>query len=122
MHTSICAAPRGVPRNPVALAIRNVLKNAQEATVNSQPVEVGVRSAADECCIEITDKGSGMQPNVLERAGEPFFTTKQPGQGMGLGLFLSRTVFARLGGRIDLDSVVGRGTTVRLFLPSKRAA
>jgi two-component system sensor histidine kinase RegB len=109
-----------VPRNPVVLAIRNVLKNAQEATADAQPVEIGISSGDGECCIAVTDRGSGMRPEVLERAGEPFFTTKEPGQGMGLGLFLSRTVLARLGGRIELDSVVGRGTTVRLFLPAKR--
>jgi two-component system sensor histidine kinase RegB len=109
-----------LPRNPVVLAIRNVLKNAQEASPDDRTVEVAVSAAGDECCIEVTDNGSGMPPEALERAGEPFFTTKQPGQGMGLGLFLSRTVFARLGGRIDLDSAVGHGTRVRLVLPGKR--
>jgi two-component system sensor histidine kinase RegB len=54
---------------------------------------------------------------VLERAGEPFFTTKAPGQGMGLGLFLTRAVLARLGGNLELTSVPGGGTTAVLSLP-----
>jgi len=111
-----------VPRNPVVLAIRNVVKNAQEASHDARPVEIGIASIGDECVIEVKDSGTGMLPDVLQRACEPFFTTKQPGQGMGLGLFLSRTVLARLGGRIELDSAVGRGTTVRLILPTRGEA
>jgi two-component system sensor histidine kinase RegB len=110
-----------VPRNPVAHAICNVLKNAQEASSGGW-VEVRVFRLAGECCIEVSDRGSGMSPEILGRAGEPFFTTKDPGHGMGLGLFLSRAVFTRLGGRIELDSAPGRGTTVRLFLPTERSA
>jgi two-component system sensor histidine kinase RegB len=110
-----------VPRNPVAHAIRNVVKNAQEAS-SAGKVEIRTHRLAGECCIEVSDHGSGMSPEVLGRAGEPFFTTKDPGHGMGLGLFLSRAVFTRLGGRIELDSELGRGTTVRLFLPTDRPA
>ena len=52
-----------------------------------------------------------MPREVLERVGEPFFTTKPPGRGMGLGLFLARSVVERVGGSLRLDSNVGRGTT-----------
>ena len=58
-----------------------------------------------------------MTPSVLARAGEPFFTTKEPGQGMGLGLFLSRAVLERVGGQLELDSTPGHGTRARLHVP-----
>lgn len=107
-----------VPRSPVVHAIRNVLKNAQEASGDARPVDVRVGPDGDECCIEVNDQGEGMSPEILSRAGEPFFTTKDPGRGMGLGLFLSRAVVSRLGGRVDLRSELGRGTTVRLIFPA----
>jgi two-component system sensor histidine kinase RegB len=110
-----------VPRNPVAHAIRNVLKNALEASAGAGDVQVRMTAHADDCCLEVTDRGIGMPPDVLDRAGEPFFTTKAPGQGMGLGLFLSRVVFARLGGRLEIESAPGHGTTVRLYLPGKKS-
>ena len=58
-----------------------------------------------------------MSASVRERAGEPFFTTKVTGQGMGLGLFFARSVFEQLGGGLNLESVPGEGTTVKVEMP-----
>ena len=63
------------------------------------------------------DRGSGMAQAVLARAGEPFFTTKEPGRGMGLGLFLTRTLVERLGGELLLSSEAGAGTRALVRLP-----
>jgi two-component system sensor histidine kinase RegB len=52
-----------------------------------------------------------MSPEVLSRVGEPFFSTKQPGQGLGLGIFIARTLAEQMGGHLTLESSVGRGTT-----------
>jgi two-component system sensor histidine kinase RegB len=83
-----------------------------------------VRAEVDEqqLRIEVSDQGHGMPADVLARAGEPFFTTKQPGRGMGLGLFLVRTLLERLGGKFTLDSEPGRGTSATLYLPVSAAA
>ena len=72
--------------------------------------------------IGIEDDGHGMSPEVLARVDEPFFTTKPPGHGFGLGVFLARSVVEQLGGALDISSVEEVGTTVTLRLPTGRAA
>lgn len=106
-----------VPPRAVAQALRGVLKNAQQASPPEAEVELAVARADDAWRFTVRDGGTGMSADVLERAGEPFFTTKAPGQGMGLGLFLTRAVLGRLGGMLELTSAQGRGTTAVLTLP-----
>ncbi len=106
-----------VPRRAIAQALRAVVKNAQQATEGAGPVELRAAVQNGDLRIEVSDRGVGMSPSVLARAGEPFFTTKEPGRGMGLGLFLTRTLFQRLGGGMAIDSSPARGTTVVLTLP-----
>ncbi len=67
--------------------------------------------------ISVSDTGMGMTPEVLERAAEPFFTTKDVGKGSGLGLSMVYGVARQSGGFFWLESTAGRGTTVRIFLP-----
>jgi two-component system sensor histidine kinase RegB len=62
-----------------------------------------------------------MPSAILERIGEPFFTTKPPGRGMGLGLFLARAVIEAVGGTLQIDSTAGTGTEVRVALPTRVA-
>jgi two-component system, sensor histidine kinase RegB len=68
--------------------------------------------------IEVTDRGTGMTADTLRRAGEPFYTTKEPGRGLGLGLFLARVFAERCGGSITMRSGTG-GTRVMLHLPTR---
>jgi PAS domain S-box-containing protein len=67
--------------------------------------------------ISVEDTGEGMAPATKERAFEPFFTTKPPGRGSGLGLSMVDGFAAQSGGRLEIDSEVGRGTCIKLFLP-----
>jgi two-component system sensor histidine kinase RegB len=102
-----------------AQALRGILKNALQASPQDKSIEVDARLSADgaSCNISVRDYGVGMSQDVLSRAGEPFFTTKEPGEGMGLGLFLTRVVAERAGGQLDLQSQLGHGTTATLVLP-----
>jgi two-component system sensor histidine kinase RegB len=112
--------PLYVPPRAVAQALRGVIQNARQASPRDDTVAVSVRVAGESWRIEVRDRGRGMTPDVLARAGEPFFTTKPsagPEHGMGLGLFLTRTVLERVGGRLELASEPGRGTTATLVLP-----
>ncbi len=110
-----------LPLVGVAQAIRGILRNALDASDPSSRVAMTVSQIGDELRVEIADRGTGMPPDVLARASEPFFTTKQPGQGMGLGLFLAHNVFARLGGSFGLVSEPGVGTTAIIRIPLQAA-
>ena len=67
--------------------------------------------------IEVRDRGVGMSPDVRRRVGEPFYTTKEPGQGLGLGLFLTRAFAERTGGTLQFEG--DKGTTAILEIPAR---
>jgi two-component system, sensor histidine kinase RegB len=104
-----------LPRMAVVQAVRTLVRNGLDAG----PGDVSVRLGRTGVRLQVTveDSGAGMDAAVLARAGEPFFTTKPVGKGLGLGLFLARAVAERLGGELTLDSEPGRGTIARIDLP-----
>jgi two-component system sensor histidine kinase RegB len=109
------------PPRALALTIQNLLKNAQDASAEGQEVVLSATIAGSRVCIEVRDEGTGMPREVLERVGEPFFTTKPPGGGMGLGLFVSRAMVERLGGELRVTSTPSKGTCVTIDLPVEPA-
>jgi signal transduction histidine kinase len=72
--------------------------------------------------IRVHDRGRGIPAEVLPRIFDPFFTTKPLGQGTGLGLAIANRIVASHGGHLEVDSVVGRGTVVAMWLPADPAA
>ena len=112
------AARLTAPLQGLAQAVRGVVQNAIDASPRDQ--EVLVRTTMRDgrtVRFEVIDRGPGMSDEVLARVGEPFFTTKEPGNGMGLGMFLTRNVIERLGGRLTLESAPDSGCTAVIDLP-----
>jgi len=68
-------------------------------------------------CIEVSDTGGGIKPEVLTRIFDPFFTTKKRGEGTGLGLSVVHGIVSRMGGAVDINSQPGAGTRVQIWLP-----
>ena len=100
-------------------ALKNVLLNARDAGPRDGVVRLNVRrsGSAGEVEIAVGDQGSGMSQAVAQRAIDPFFTTKPPGEGVGLGLSMAYGFMRQTGGRLEIDSREGQGTTVRLVFP-----
>jgi two-component system sensor histidine kinase RegB len=106
----------------MAQSIAALIKNSLDASPPQSAVVVTVAHETRDVAITIEDRGDGIPEDVLARVGEPFFTTKQPGQGMGLGVFLARTFFESRGGALVIESSPGAGTRAIVRLPAERAA
>jgi len=107
----------------LGLALVNILVNAAESMAMAghelRRVTLVTRTHEEgDVMIEICDTGIGMRADVSRRALEPFFTTKEAGRGRGLGLSICHGIATSMGGTIELESEVGRGTVVRLRLPA----
>ncbi len=110
------------PPRALADALRGLLRNALQATDGDAPVTLRLDATAGGLVqAAVLDRGRGMPPEVLARVGEPFFTTKGPGEGMGLGLFLTRALAEQLGGQLHITSSPEHGTEARLELPAATA-
>jgi signal transduction histidine kinase len=107
--------------------VLNLLVNAAQAMPDSYPshneISIATKTAEDgSAVLEVADNGSGIPKENLERVFDAFFTTKPVGVGTGLGLAICRGIVLELGGRIELESEVGRGTMFRIVLPAGRAS
>ena len=104
----------------------NLAVNARGAMPGGGRLTIGVtvvdRSPGRFGCISVTDTGSGIEAEHLPHIFEPFFTTKQKGEGTGLGLATSYAVIQQHGGRIDVETEVGRGSTFHVYLPINSSA
>jgi two-component system sensor histidine kinase RegB len=111
------------PPRALAVTLQNLLKNAQDASEGGAAgaVVLSAKVEGAKVRIEVRDQGVGMPREVLERIGEPFFTTKPPGRGMGLGIFVSRAMIEQLGGNLSIASDPGKGTCVTIDLPYETA-
>ena len=127
------AWPTYVDPHQLENAIVNLAVNARDAMdgegqmrISAENVtlvanEVGDVRAGEYVKISVADTGCGMAPDVLERAFEPFFTTKPVGKGTGLGLSQIFGFAHESGGEVGIDSEVGKGTTVSIYLPRTEA-
>jgi CheY-like chemotaxis protein len=109
----------------------NLCVNARDAMPSGGRLAISttkvVHDRSDEhpgawACLTVRDTGTGMSPDVQARMFEPFFTTKEVGQGTGLGLATTHGIVTQHGGWIAVDSVLGEGTTIRVYLPALAGA
>jgi signal transduction histidine kinase len=103
-------------RGKFAQLVINLVRNAAQASAPRSAIQVTIDEDEGGVRLVVADHGSGMTPDVLERLGEPFFTTRGE-RGTGLGLGISRRIVAEHGGRMEFESTPGQGTRVVVTLP-----
>ncbi len=109
-----------VDRHMIEQVLMNLILNAVQAMKDGGVLSIRTSVVEGVCLIEVRDTGSGIPPTVLSRIFDPFFTTKSEGEGTGLGLSVSLGIAERHGGKILVESEVGKGTTFTLCLPVSR--
>ena len=103
--------------NQMKQVLVNLIKNAMQAMSKGGVLQVRTGAAGEEVWVSLSDTGGGIQQEQLNRIFEPFYTTKKKGSGLGL-MIVQRIVRAH-GGRIELESRVGHGTTFKIWLPMR---
>lgn len=106
-----------VDEGQLTSSLLNLMLNAKEAMNGSGRIELAVSRSGGEAEISLRDRGSGMSRETRRRAFEPFYTTKESGEGTGLGLSMVYGFARQSGGDLSIESKIGVGTTVRLVLP-----
>ena len=95
-----------------------IMLNAADATARGGTLRISTgANGTEEVMVEFADSGSGIPPEAIGKIFEPFYTTKPPGRGTGLGLTICYGIVEENGGRISVESQPGQGTTFRLFVP-----
>ncbi|MBM3604851.1 MAG: response regulator, partial [Alphaproteobacteria bacterium] len=124
-----------IDRSNLENALLNLAINARDAmdghgtlsirVCNADPQDHGADDSApprDYVLLSVTDTGIGIPPDLLERVFDPFFSTKPEGKGSGLGLSMVYGFVKQSGGQVRIDSMMGQGTTITLFLPRAAGA
>lgn len=116
--------------------IMNLVVNARDAMPDGGGIQISTENvhlerdlvrdratvpAGDYVVVRVADRGTGIAPDKLDKIFEPFYTTKRPGEGTGLGLSMAYGIVKQTGGYIFCDSILGRGTTFALFFPAHEA-
>ncbi|WP_288413117.1 ATP-binding protein [uncultured Sphingomonas sp.] len=121
--------PAHADLNQLEMALLNLAVNARDAMADGGTLTIGACRRSVQAgevaglaqghyiCLSVGDTGCGMDEDTLQRAIEPFFSTKGVGKGTGLGLSMVHGLTAQLGGGLTIDSAPGRGTTISLWLP-----
>jgi signal transduction histidine kinase/DNA-binding response OmpR family regulator len=120
--------PVHIDAGQLELALMNLVFNARDAMPSGGTISVRADNrtvpagsddlpAGDYVCVTVKDTGGGIPPEILSKVIEPFFTTKSVGKGTGLGLSTAYGFVKQSGGTLVIDSVIGRGTSVELWLP-----
>ncbi|QDG49812.1 HAMP domain-containing histidine kinase [Persicimonas caeni] len=110
------------PKRTLVHAVRALVKNALQASPCHTQVRLSVTTREESYCFEVIDHGPGIPAEHRARVTEPFFSTKETGEGMGLGLFLARSVADTLGGDLRFEDAPSGGTRAVLELPLEKVS
>ena len=130
LYTDVERPLRRVEADPsqIEQVLMNLAVNARDAMPSGGEIRIGLANVAngpagaDAVRLTVRDTGTGMSPEVLERAFEPFYSTKPKGEGTGLGLATVYGIVTQAHGTIEIDSSPGSGTTVVVLLPAKETS
>jgi signal transduction histidine kinase len=95
----------------------NLITNAVHATGTGGKISIILEDKGDDVALTVRDTGQGIPRENLKKIFEPFFSTKPPGEGTGLGLFVCRSIIEKLGGKMEVESKIGHGTSFCIILP-----
>ena len=101
-------------------ALVNLLTNAVHAVGSEGSISISLEDLDGQLAITVRDSGEGIPRENLDKIFEPFFSTKSPGEGTGLGLFVTRSIIEKLGGSIEVESEIGQGASFCIRLPKHR--
>ncbi|MBI1849386.1 MAG: HAMP domain-containing histidine kinase, partial [Planctomycetes bacterium] len=107
-----------VVEDQIVQVLLNLLLNAADASSGKGVVAVRASRRDDRVLLAVSDSGVGMSEELQRRLFTPFFTTKDPGKGVGLGLFISESIVRGHGGSIDVRTALGAGATFTVVLPA----
>ena len=117
-----------VDRSQLELSLMNLILNARDAMPEGGEIKIAIEPLMEgldgkpAVRVRVTDSGSGISADLVDKVTEPFFTTKEVGKGTGLGLSMVAGFVHQSGGQLAIDSTPGQGTTIDLVLPATEAA
>jgi signal transduction histidine kinase len=111
------AEPIYIMADPIEIKqlIINIVKNSIEAIEDNGKIDISLQTSDGQAVVSVSDNGMGMVPERLERIGEPFYSTKE--KGTGIGLAICRKIVHRLHGEMHFESELNKGTTVTIRIP-----
>jgi signal transduction histidine kinase len=105
--------------NQIRQVLINLLNNAIHATDEDGEITVRLAARGTGASLDIIDSGSGIPKENQDRIFEPFFSTKSPGEGTGLGLFVTRDIVEKFGGTLTVESELGKGSRFSVYIPNQ---
>jgi two-component system NtrC family sensor kinase len=105
--------------NQIRQVLINLLNNAIHATDEDGEITVRLAARGTGAALDIIDSGSGIPKENQDRIFEPFFSTKSPGEGTGLGLFVTRDIVEKFGGTLTVESELGKGSRFSVYIPNQ---
>ena len=119
LQTSENLNPIWTDPHQIRQVLINLISNAIHATSEQGHISIQVEATAAGISIAVSDTGTGIPKEHLEKIFEPFFSTKAPGEGTGLGLFVTREIVEKLGGTVAVMSRVGQGSQFTVLIPDQ---